>query len=212
MYVYENYEHKTAPIQRNQFNSIQKSQNQDLKSLARVNLLQAVVEGFVDGILILNSQRNLVHINESARYVFKQLNQGINQPQEIPREIWKVCESLIESRELFPEDNISIESEILANRTFKLRIRARWLTIAGGSDDFLLVTLEDRYQTRKSIAIADAKKYGLTNRETEVWLLRRENFSYQEIADRLYITINTVKKHLKSIYAKQQQEMVYLQA
>ncbi len=70
--------------------------------------------------------------------------------------------------------------------------------------DEIVVTLEDCNSSSQNIAIADAKKYGLTKREAEVWLLRYANLPYKEIAQHLYITINTVKKHIKNIYAKQQ--------
>ncbi|NEO62582.1 MAG: winged helix-turn-helix transcriptional regulator, partial [Moorea sp. SIO4G2] len=33
--------------------------------------------------------------------------------------------------------------------------------------------------------------------------LKKANFTYREIAQQLFISINTVKKHLKNIYAKQ---------
>lgn len=49
---------------------------------------------------------------------------------------------------------------------------------------------------------ADVQKYGLTCREAEVWFLHRNKYSYKEIADKLFVTINTVKKHMKNIYAK----------
>jgi len=39
-------------------------------------------------------------------------------------------------------------------------------------------------------------------RREDVWLLRRANHSYEEIAAKLYIAVNTVKRHLKSIHAK----------
>ncbi|MGA7937024.1 MAG: LuxR C-terminal-related transcriptional regulator [Kovacikia sp.] len=67
----------------------------------------------------------------------------------------------------------------------------------------VLVTLEDRLQSIQNAAISEGQKYGLTPRETEVWLRHRANYSYKEIASELYITFNTVKKHMKSIYAKQ---------
>jgi DNA-binding CsgD family transcriptional regulator len=67
-----------------------------------------------------------------------------------------------------------------------------------------LVTIEDRQQSTHNAALTDVKKYGLTPREAEIWLLRRANYSYKEIADRLFITLNTVKKHMKNIYAKQE--------
>ncbi len=97
-----------------------------------------------------------------------------------------------------------MEFEVEKSKAVKLRIRAQWLQQDGNGDN-LIVTLEDCNESSQNIAIADAKKYGLTEREAEVWLLRRANLTYKEIAQQLYITINTVKKHLKNIYAKQQE-------
>ena len=47
-----------------------------------------------------------------------------------------------------------------------------------------------------------ALPYSLSEREIEVLKLLREGLSNQEIATRLYISLNTVKAHLKSIYSK----------
>jgi DNA-binding CsgD family transcriptional regulator len=200
---YGEFNHNTASIQRDK-NLKEKSKNQQLQSVSKVDLLQAVIESFVDGILILSAQHELLHANECARRICRKLIPGINYTNTVPEEIWSVCKSLIESRKLFPEQKIFIESEIETDKSVKLRLRVRWLHLGGSNSSVLLVTLEDCNQSSQNIAIADAKKYGLTDREAEVWLLRRANFSYKEIADKLFITINTVKKHLKNIYAKQQ--------
>ncbi|BAZ39233.1 LuxR family transcriptional regulator [Calothrix sp. NIES-4101] len=168
----------------------------------QIELLQAVIESFVDGILIITSEGELLHTNECAREMCWQLSPE-NKENAIPKEIWQVCESLIESRELFPNEKIFMELEV-DNKSIKLRIRARWLQIDDNENNYIIVTLEDCNQSSQNMAIRDAQKFGLTERETEVWLLRRANFSYREIAEQLYITINTVKKHLKNIYAKQQ--------
>jgi DNA-binding CsgD family transcriptional regulator len=69
------------------------------------------------------------------------------------------------------------------------------------------VIIEDQYESRKNAAIADAQKYGLTSREAEVWLLHQAKHTYQQIAEKLYISRNTVKKHLKNIYAKQRDSL-----
>jgi DNA-binding CsgD family transcriptional regulator len=66
----------------------------------------------------------------------------------------------------------------------------------------VLVTLEDRGQSIENLAIADMKKFELTDREGQVWQLRLAGRSYREIAAELYITDNTVKKHIKSILSK----------
>ena len=171
-------------------------------------LLQSVIEGFIDGILILTAQGELVHANAQAHRIGDQLIQGASQSNAVVQEIWRVCESLRESREVFPEQKIIIESEIATDGSVLYRIRARWLELSESDRLFLLVTLEARHQGIKNSAIADINKYGLTPREAEVWLLRQAQHSYKEIADKLYITVNTVKKHLKNIYFKQQE---YLQ-
>jgi DNA-binding CsgD family transcriptional regulator len=111
---------------------------------------------------------------------------------------------LIDSRDLFPGQKMIIESEIHTNDLAVFRIRIRWLELDESERPYLLVTIEDRRQSTQNAAIADAKKYGFTPREAQIWLLRRANHSYKEIAAQLYITLNTVKKHMKNIYAKQQ--------
>lgn len=45
-------------------------------------------------------------------------------------------------------------------------------------------------------------KYSLTEREIEVALLVIKGDSYKEIAEKLFISINTVKSHLQNIYQK----------
>ncbi len=179
----------------------------DIQPVSKLHLMQAVIESFLDGIFILTIQGDLVHANERARNICQQLG-GID-TNRVPDEVQRICQSLIESRQLFPNQNISIESEIETYTSVKIRIRVRWLQTNESNDKYLLVTLEDRKQTNQIMAISEAKKYGLTERESQVWLLRRANYSYQEIARELYITINTVKKHLKNIYAKQETVINY---
>jgi DNA-binding CsgD family transcriptional regulator len=114
---------------------------------------------------------------------------------------------LIDSRDLFLDNKMIIESEISLDNLGAFRIRVRWLELDESEQPYLLVTLEDRLQSTHSAAIADAKKYGFTEREAEVWLLRQAKHSYKEIAAKLYITLNTVKKHMKNIYAKRQADI-----
>ena len=191
-----------ASTYRNKFYQ-KKSKPEKKQPVSKLHLMQAVIESFVDGIFIVTVQGELVHANERARSICQEFSKEINQGR-LPDEIERICQSLSESRQLFPKQKISIESEIKTESKAKIRVRVRWLEANETNDDYVIVTLEDREQTNQSIAISEAKKYALTERESQVWLLRRANYSYQEIAEELYITINTVKKHLKNIYAKQQ--------
>ena len=53
-----------------------------------------------------------------------------------------------------------------------------------------------------SITASKAKQLGVSEREAEIVSLLVEGLSNQEIAKKLFISPNTVKTHIKNIYAK----------
>ncbi|MCG8364578.1 MAG: helix-turn-helix transcriptional regulator [Pseudanabaenales cyanobacterium] len=169
-------------------------------------LLKGMVESYVDGILILTERGEWIQANHYARNVCTQLIQNQFQTKKfnrIPWPIWRVCEALIETQSMDVDQPVIIESEI-ANAQFPaLRIRARWFKLDAIKPPYLLVILEDRRRSTQYLALTEADQYGLTPREAEVWLLRRANRPCKEIAAELFISLNTVKKHIKSILAKQ---------
>ncbi|MDJ0704622.1 MAG: helix-turn-helix transcriptional regulator [Leptolyngbyaceae cyanobacterium MO_188.B28] len=121
----------------------------------------------------------------------------------IPEEIHHICQSLIDSRSLFPHENWLIESKIFIDPSNAFNIKARWIKLETIDFPCLLLVMEDQHQFVRDIAIEESKKFGLTPREQEVWLLHRANYTYREIASKLQITSNTIKKHMKSIFTKQ---------
>lgn len=191
---------KTATLQR-------QPQTQPTQQSAQhsADLLSAMLEALSDGILMISPTGKLLHANHCAAQFCRQLISTHGDSPGLPPAIWRICESLIESRTLFPNQIFIIEDEIRGMGSTLIRIRVQWIDVDAVDHPCLLVTLEDRNQSAKTAAIAEAQRYQLTQRETEVWLLRRSNYNYEEIADQLFISINTVKKHLKSIYAKRSQ-------
>jgi DNA-binding CsgD family transcriptional regulator len=175
-----------------------------IPSFKQPSLLRAVLEGFIDGILILTDQGEWVHANDCARHICHQLSKGIPQTDLVPKEIWNACKRLIDSLNLYPNRTVTVEDEINTSESASYRVRAQWLNLEATQRSYVLVTLEDRLQSVQRVAIAEAHRYGLTPRETEVWLRYRANYSYKDIASELYISYNTVKKHMKSIHAKRQ--------
>lgn len=168
-------------------------------------LLQGSIENLIDGILIVTDQRELIYANEIARRILCKLNQNRSNVNLVPREIWHICQSLIQSRSLFPNQRWLIESTIFANNSTTLNVRARWLMLETVNNPCILVTVEDQYQAIRNIAVEEAQDYGLTRREKEVWVLHRGQYTYKQIASELCITPNTVKKHMRSIHAKQKE-------
>lgn len=167
-------------------------------------LLQAIMEGLVDGVLVLTKQGELVYANECGRQICDQLSQGTSAFNSLPQAIWGVCESFLDSHNLLPELETIVNNDINPNCSATFRVRVRWLVLEDSAYPYLLVIMEDQNLSKQMQAIADAKRYGLTPREAEVWSLHQAKISYKEIAERLYITVNTVKKHIKNIYSKQQ--------
>jgi DNA-binding CsgD family transcriptional regulator len=176
----------------------------DCDDLQQVDFLQEVIEGLQDGILIIAETGELIHANASGYRFCYQINQDNSNANILPPAIWQLCESLIESRTLFPDKVIILSDEIVVDKLTLFRTRVRWLDLDLFEFPCLLVTIENRYESLKNSAIAEIQKYNFTPREAEIWLLYRSHYSYKEIATELYITINTVKKHMKNIHAKRQ--------
>ncbi len=163
---------------------------------------KALVEECIGGILVFTEQQQLVYASKTAHQVLSQLKQESSTSCLVPDEISHICQSLIQSRHLFPEQNWLIEFDIFTSAATTLHICSRWLTVDVVASPCLLLTVEDRQQAITNLVLEEANRYGLTPREKEVWLLQHNNYTYKQIAAELGITPNTVKKHTRSIYAK----------
>ena len=170
-----------------------------------LSLSHGLMESLMNGVLILTVQRELVYANDAAWRVLRQFTSVKPRENQVPQEIWHICEYLIHSRQMFPRQHWFMESEISTDETTALHIKARWFQVETIADPCLLLMLQDRYTVLKNWAVDEAKRYGLTPREKEAWLLHRANYTYKEIASELRITPNTVKKHMQSIHAKQKE-------
>ena len=173
-------------------------------------LLLAAIENFTVGLIIIAPDGTILHQNKHAQTLLADL--ATPSPKTLPQPLWYCCQTLIENQDeqadIFPEDcTIVLEDEILTKHG-TIHIRAQWFdwhNSAYQSSNCFLITLEDRQQSLTAMASQEAQRYHLTNRETDVWRLKRMGHSYKEISKNLFISENTVKKHLKNIYAKKEQ-------
>lgn len=179
--------------------------------------LLSVLEGLVDGILILRSTGDVVYANTTAQEICQHLAQtdltepaeSLDLPYPLPSQIWTICQTLIQHQDLWDDRPLVLESELVftvaeSAAQQRYRVRVQWLQMDDDAERCLMVRLEDQHQSWQSLAIAEVQKYGLTPREAEVWQLRRSNLSRKEIAAQLHITLDTVKKHLCNIQLKRQ--------
>lgn len=159
---------------------------------------------WIDGILILTEAGKCIHSNNLGRSICDRIAQDYPCINQLPGEIWKTCQVLIESRKDFPNHLLITESELKLKQSHDhIRIRARWFKLGHKADPHILVILENQGYSKHSLAITETIRYNLSPREADVWTLHRLGYTYQEIAAELHIALNTVKKHMKNTYAKQ---------
>ena len=176
----------------------------------QTTLLLAAIESFTVGLVIVAQNGTILHSNRRAQALLEDMPWP--SPQTVPDTLWHSCQKLLENQEeqsdLFPAGyTIVLEDEICTNQG-SIHMKAQWFdwdNSANQTTDCFLITLENRQQSLTAIANQEAQRYGLTTRETDVWCLKRMGHSYKQIAKALFISENTVKKHLKNIYAKKEQ-------
>ena len=191
----------TSILPVNSFSLTNFSDRPSLLGYASQSTYQTVLENLPHGILLLTETGQSVYANLIAQKICAQLNPDTTD-FKLPSAIWQVCQQATRERRTASDQVLSLISEIWVNRGTLLRLQVQW--ISGQPDhNYYLVNLEDCQQANRDRAISESRHYGLTDREAEVWLLRRSGYSYQAIAEQLCITTNTVKKHCKNIYSKQ---------
>lgn len=105
--------------------------------------------------------------------------------------------------------SVGILTVLLEIIQFKVMIREMSMAISSALVGILFLilglwlgsrSLNSKEQRREKAF--DHTKIGLSTRETEVLELLSQGLSNQEIADRLYVSLNTAKTHISSIYSK----------
>lgn len=173
----------------------------------QINIQDPVVEEaltkLTNGILIITENRKLLYANDCACRILRQINQARPTSEGIPKEISYLCNSVSEIRRLFPGQHWILRTKICISSSVTFGVTARYMQLDTLGKPCIILEMRDQYQLIRNIALNEAKQYGLTERETEIWLLQRANYTYKQIASELFIAPNTVKKHMQNIHLKQ---------
>ncbi|MGI0493745.1 LuxR C-terminal-related transcriptional regulator [Alkalinema pantanalense CENA528] len=170
-------------------------------------LQSMLVESMREGILLISDTLEPTYLNRKAKELNRRLWNGRSSFTPLPPILSNI------SRRLFQEGSSTDEPFILdypVNEELTIRIRACLLTdrrmpgVHGEPCDrsYVLVFLEDRNDRLAEDLKIEKQQYDLTERETEVLRLLRHAYSYQNIAETLHISLNTVKFHVKNIHSK----------
>ncbi|MBW4581123.1 MAG: hypothetical protein KME42_16270 [Tildeniella nuda ZEHNDER 1965/U140] len=189
----------------------QKGANAPSSEATTLNLIRSsLLESLNQGVIVTSRTIQPLYWNAKARSLCQYLSGSEFPPLELPPAVSEVCHRLMreESRSDRP---FVMECQTSTGQT--IRISARWLDLttqrdAGlqssdqGRQHYILVFLENCNDLLQEELRIERKKYDLTEREAEVWMLLRQEYSYQDIARMLQISLNTVKTHVKNVYAK----------
>lgn len=162
----------------------------------------------MDGVLIVTTRGEWLYGNYSAHRMCQQLNIGLPTGKPMPQNLWRICQRFIGNHQTLDgqatiAQPTTFEAEITVELAVRYRVRIRWFRLEDTHSPHLLVTLEDCNQTSRNQAIAEIHQYKLTPRQAEVWRLHRLGSTYRDIATELFVSMNTVKRHMKDIYLKQ---------
>lgn len=161
-----------------------------------------LLEKHFGSIAVLTPEGEIVYATQRLRDRWAIPPASFDQRSRLPEELSFICQMLNQGRRRFPHQNWATEFDIVTKDATTLQIRTRWLKLDGYDDPCLLLMVEDRQQMVQHIMLDEAQDWGLTPREQEVWLLQQDGYTYGEIAEKLFISLNTVKKHLRSVSAK----------
>jgi len=185
-------------------------------------LLSSLVETLPQGVIVVSNCLKPVYWNGKAAALCKNLLKSQSLRIELPAAVADICQRLLRS-DRPQEEALVMEYQIAAGEM--VRVTARWLAINGAAATpivmnhkhcdgdrqmdqtvnqpaFIQIFLESCTEVLHEELRLEQKKYDLTDREAEIWMLLRKEHTYQEIARMLQISLNTVKTHVKNVYAK----------
>ncbi|MEM9807196.1 MAG: helix-turn-helix transcriptional regulator [Cyanobacteria bacterium P01_D01_bin.56] len=165
-----------------------------------------------EGLLLLSGTGQLMQSNPKARELCRSVQPGLTSHEvkesvcyfdiTLPRQITQCYEGLIADLLDYPGQPFLVSEEVCLDTGLKIKLMIERIALAENGVPYWLVRLEDVAQTALQQSCWDAHRYHLTQREREVWELALQDLSYQDIGDQLFISRDTVSKHLKNVYSK----------
>lgn len=173
----------------------------------------ALAESLREGVMVISRNTKPMYLNQQAKEICQKLAITDRHSAGLPSVISEISHRLIRNGN---SDTTPLMLECQTAEEETIRIRASWLNLpsrdtanlALSDRQYILVFLENRERILQEELQFEQQKYQLTDREMEIWSLLRQDYSYQDIAKTLQISLNTVKTHVKNIYAKKRWNQV----
>ncbi|KGA98649.1 hypothetical protein AJ85_06425 [Alkalihalobacillus alcalophilus ATCC 27647 = CGMCC 1.3604] len=141
------------------------------------------------GLILLNKNYSIQYMNNAAWDIFRMTTRNNDLNGFLQKLLNKDIHSVIGSSKLYTS----------ALDSYSVRLVSQFDNSLSHIDRFAIIIEKESSHdcdTNKNLVLH------LTSREREVTYFLCKGYRYEEIAKELYISINTVKKHIKNIYQK----------
>lgn len=156
-------------------------------------ILEAHTNQQTEGLMILDSSYNILYTNRAALDLASEL---VNKPKK------NSLEELIEK--VVPSGKVSTRigfNQTLISPSFKA-YDLQWEYVRNIDSCFHTCFYVLRIEKKKTSISPQHIGLDLTERERDICLLIQKGHSNAEIGDKLFITLNTVKRHIQNIFQK----------
>ena len=161
------------------------------------------------GIILFTLTGRLAYANETAREILKELCRGRPKAEEcglmLPLAVRDDCDSMLETRPARSDPLLAAPARrTLGSETSRYALNYQFvdLEINAAPAGFLMVTISRPNRLFDVLNKRLSANFGLTDREIEVVVLILEGRRNSEIAQQLFISEFTVKKHIQNIFEK----------
>jgi DNA-binding CsgD family transcriptional regulator len=148
------------------------------------------------GLCKLDRKYNVIDANDSA---IATLQQRLATGQSVYNYLKEICAGLVQERQSWTISGLYFRKGILQLRNGDHPFTTIFLE---GEEDITFLTIIESGLNRNKISKELAVGYDLTRREIEIAALVARGNTNMEIARKLFLSENTVKTHIKSIFGK----------
>jgi len=177
-----------------------------LGNICADHLWSEIADALQYGILVVSPEVRLLYANTKAQELCQHLIDSYEDLTVLPQLIVEICNRWSKAN-LSGTKSLVMECRGRKQQTIRATVQGLPQSTKdnqnGNGLALILVLLENCDEKFKIELLMQCRQYGLTEREAEVWNLLKQGYAYQEVADILGVSMNTIKTHAKNIHNKQ---------
>lgn len=183
------------------FRLLQKPLSSSLLSYLKINLttfetklFKSIYDKSSVGMAILNSDWNILYLNDRAKNYLSLISQYLGNSLSHHGNIQAIVRVIL-------SDENGLINEVIKNLPFEFFVNDVSFLDNGQTKQYHILNIEFQ-QDKIEAAINPYNNFLFSKREAEIASLVAQGLSNEEIATELFISVHTVKTHIKNIYKK----------